>query len=62
MAGYGLVFALFLLPIAPNFAAVSWVGWRRSQRLLTAFTVFPHAALTLPLFFVVDEVAMLDFA
>ncbi len=57
-----LVFALFLLPFAPYFAAVSWVGWRRSQRLLAAYTVFPHAALTLPLFFFVDEMAMPDFA
>ena len=56
------VFALFLLPYAPYFAAVSWVGWRRSQRLLAAYSVFPHAALTLPLFLFVDKMAMLDFA
>ncbi len=55
-----LVFALFPLSFTPYFAAVSWVGWRRSQRLLAAYTVFPHAALTLSLFSVVDERAMLE--
>ena len=57
-----LVFALFPLAFAPYFAAAVWVGWRRSQRLLAAYTVFPHAALTLPLFLLVDDVARLDFA
>ena len=57
-----LVFAFFPLSFTPYFAAVSWVGWRRSQRLLAAYTVFPHAALTLPLFLVVDDAARLDFA
>lgn len=36
-----LVFALFLLPFAPYFAAAVWVGWRRSLRLLAVYTVFP---------------------
>ncbi len=56
-----LVFALFLLAFTPYLAAVLWIGWRRSQRLLAAYTIFPHAALTLPLFFAVDERAMLEF-
>jgi len=42
----------FLIPLAfsPYFAAATWLGWQRSQRLLAAYTVFPHAGLTIPLF------------
>lgn len=41
-----------LIPLAfsPYFAAAIWLGWQRSQRLLAAYTVFPHAGLTIPLF------------
>ncbi len=43
---------IFLIPLAfsPYFAAAIWLGWQRSQRLLAAYTVFPHAGLTIPLF------------
>ena len=43
---------VFLIPLAftPYFAAAVWLGWQRSQRLLAAYTVFPHAGLTFPLF------------
>ncbi len=43
---------IFLIPLAfsPYFAAAVWLGWQRSQRLLAAYTVFPHAGLTIPLF------------
>ena len=43
---------VFLIPLAfsPYFAAAAWLGWQRSQRLLAAYTVFPHAGLTIPLF------------
>ncbi len=61
VAGY-LGLALFPLAFAPYFAAALWVGWQRSQRLLAAYTVFPHAALTFPLFLIVDMsfVGMMD--
>lgn len=49
-----LGFALVLLAFAPYFAVTLWLGWRRDQRLLTAYTVFPHAALVLPLVLLVD--------
>ncbi len=41
-----------LIPLAfsPYFVAAIWLGWQRSQRLLAAYTVFPHAGLTIPLF------------
>ncbi len=48
--------------LATYLGAALWVGGRRSQRLLAAYTVFPHAALTLPLFLVVDDATMLNFA
>ena len=45
-----------LIPLAfsPYFVAAIWLGWQRSQRLLAAYTVFPHAALTIPLFILVQ--------
>lgn len=42
-------FLLFLLVFAPYLAITLGIGWRRSRRLLAVYTVFPHAALTLPL-------------
>ena len=50
------VFAVFLdyaiisLVFSPYFVTALRVGWRRSQRVLGAYTVFPHAALIIPLF------------
>ena len=49
---------LVLLPLVPYIAAALWIGWRRPQRLLAAYAVFPHAALTGPLFFSFDLWAM----
>ena len=49
-----LPWALFPLAFAPYFAVALWIGWRRSQRLLAAYAVFPHAALTFPLIFFFD--------
>ena len=49
-----------LIPLAfsPYFAAATWLGWQRSQRMLAAYTVFPHAGLTIPLFLlVIGEIA-----
>lgn len=44
-AGYGLaILALILYLLAPL-----WAGWHRPRSLLSAYTVFPHAALTYPL-------------
>lgn len=54
--------ALFPLSFAPYFAACVRGGWRRSQRLLAAYAVFPHAALTLPLFLVATGAGALRFA
>ena len=50
-----ILLGLILLPtaFAPYFAAALWLGWRRSQRQLAAYTVFPHAGLTIPLFILV---------
>lgn len=45
-----LGYTVILLVFSPYFATALWVGWRRSQRLLGAYTVFPHAALIIPLF------------
>ena len=59
VAGY-LGLALFPLAFAPYIAVALWVGWQRSQRLLAAYTVFPHAALTIPLALYVDVGAMLQ--
>ena len=42
--------SLFLLVFSPFFASALWVGWRRSQRPLAIYTVFPQAALTLYLY------------
>ena len=42
--------SLFLLVFSPFFATALWVGWRRSQRPLAIYTVFPQAALTLLLY------------
>lgn len=51
-----VLLGVVLIPLAftPYFAAAVWLGWRRSQRLLAAYTVFPHAALTFPLFLLVE--------
>ena len=51
---------LFPLAFAPYFAVALGIGWQRSQRLLAAYTVFPHAALTIPLVLFVDVGAMLQ--
>ena len=59
VAGY-LGLALFPLAFAPYIAVALWVGWQRSQRLLAAYTVFPHAALTITLALYVDVGAMLQ--
>ena len=63
--GYSLVFpgiVLISLAFAPYFVAAIWLGWQRSQRVLAAYTVFPHAALTIPLFIYVEgEVARGDW-
>ncbi len=50
-----ILLGLILLPtaFAPYFAAALWLGWRRPQRQLAAYTVFPHAGLTIPLFILV---------
>ena len=50
-----ILLGLILLPMAfaPYFAAALWLGWHRSQRQLAAYTVFPHAGLTIPLFILV---------
>ena len=45
---------LFLLVFSPYFATVFWLGWQRSQRPLAAFAVFPHAALAMFLYFLVQ--------
>ena len=45
-----LGYALLVLAFSPYFVTALWAGWRRSQRLLGAYTVFPHAALIIPLF------------
>ena len=47
-----LILGIVLIPLAfsPYFVVAIWLGWHRSQRLLAAYTVFPHAALTIPLF------------
>ena len=51
-----LILGIVLIPLAfsPYFVAAIWLGWHRSQRLLAAYTVFPHAALTIPLFIIVQ--------
>ena len=49
-----LGYALVLLAFAPYFAVALWLGWRRPQRFLTAYTVFPHAALIIPLVLLVE--------
>ena len=51
-----LAAVLYPLAFSPYFAAVLLLGWRSSNRLLAALTVFPHAALTLPLVFFVNGV------
>ncbi len=50
-----LILGAVLIPLAfsPYFAAALSLGWRPSHRLLAAYTVFPHAALTIPLFILV---------
>ena len=52
--GYFLGIVLIPLAFSPYFVAAIWLGWHRSQRLLAAYTVFPHAALTIPLFILVQ--------
>ena len=52
--GYFLGIVLISLAFSPYFVAAIWLGWHRSQRLLAAYTVFPHAALTIPLFILVQ--------
>ena len=49
-----LGYILVLLAFTPYFAASLWLGWRRPQRLHAAYTVFPHAALIIPLVLLVD--------
>lgn len=44
-----LGFLLTLFAFSPYFVTVLWAGWHKSKRLLAAYTVFPHAALILPL-------------
>ena len=48
-------FLLFLLVFAPFLAITFGVGWKSSRRLLALYTVFPHAALTLPLLIFVER-------
>ena len=50
--------ALLPLAFAPYFVTALWLGWQRTQRLLTAYVVFPHAALTMPLALFVDVGAL----
>ena len=55
--GYSLLFptiVLISLAFSPYFVAAIWLGWQRTQRMLAAYTVFPHAALTIPLFILVE--------
>lgn len=40
---------LILFAFSPYFVTVVWAGWHSSKRLLAAYTVFPHAALIVPL-------------
>ena len=51
-----VLMGIVLIPLAfsPYFVAAIWLGWHRSQRLMAAYTVFPHAALTIPLFILVQ--------
>ena len=51
-------FLLFLLVFAPYLTVALGFGWQRSRRLLALYTVFPHAALTLPLFFFAERGAL----
>jgi len=44
-----LGFLLILFAFSPYFVTVVWAGWHSSSRLLAAYTVFPHAALIIPL-------------
>ena len=48
-----VLMGIVLIPLAfsPYFVAAIWLGWHRSQRLMAAYTVFPHAALTIPSLF-----------
>lgn len=45
-----LDYAIISLVFSPYFVTALRVGWRRSQRVLGAYTVFPHAALIIPLY------------
>jgi len=49
-----LGFLLILFAFSPYFVTVLWAGWQKSKRLLAAYTVFPHAALILPLVLLVQ--------
>ena len=49
-----LGFVPILLAFSPYFVTALLVGWRKSRRLLGAYTVFPHAALIIPLFNLVE--------
>ena len=49
-----LGFVPILLAFSPYFVTALLVGWRKSRRLLGAYTVFPHAALLIPLFNLVE--------
>lgn len=51
-----LAAVFFPLAFSPYFAAVLLLGWRFSNRPLAALTVFPHAALTIPLVLLVNGV------
>ena len=49
-----LGFLLILLAFSPYFVTVLWAGWRRPERLLAAYKVFPLAALIIPLALLVE--------
>ena len=44
-----LGYLLFFSALSPYFVTTLWAGWHSSRRLISAYTVFPHAALIIPL-------------